>query len=127
MSADPARLRLLYELGCAFAARRELDGLIELVMTRCRDVFDAEGASILLVDHEKQELYFPYVAQDDPQVTERLLGLRFPVAEGIAGAVMESGKPLRVDDVSTHPRFYGAIDRSSGVTTRAMLSAPLIG
>jgi len=127
MSADPARLRLLYELGCAFAARRELDGLVELVVTRCREVLDAEGASVLLVDHEKQELYFPYVAQQDPHVTERLLGLRFPVGEGIAGAVLESGKALRVDDVSTHPRFYGAIDRSSGVTTRGMLSAPLVG
>ena len=33
---DRARLRVLHELGSAFAARLDLDELIPLVTTRCR-------------------------------------------------------------------------------------------
>jgi Nif-specific regulatory protein len=127
MSEDAGRLRLLYELGCAFAARRELDALVELVVTRCREVLDAEGAAVLLLDRARQELYFPYVATEDPGVRERLLGLRFPAAQGIAGAALETGQALRVDDVRRDPRFYGAIDESTRLTTRAVLAAPLVG
>ena len=58
---DSSRLRLLYDLGCAFAGRIDLDELIPLVMTKVREVLDAEGASVLLLDEARQELYFPYV------------------------------------------------------------------
>jgi Nif-specific regulatory protein len=120
-----ARLRLLYELGCKFAAHIELDELIPFVVSECRTVQDAEGASVLLLDTERDELYFPYVAEDDPEVVERLLQLRFPADRGIAGAVLRSGRALRVDDVAHDPRFYTGIDRSTGITTRNLLAAPL--
>src|SRR5262245_36306682 len=42
MTDDTARLRLLYELGCAFAARMQLDALSALVVQKCREVLDAE-------------------------------------------------------------------------------------
>jgi Nif-specific regulatory protein len=116
---------LLYELGCAFAARIELEQLIPLIMTKCREVLDAEGVSVLLLDPEQDELYFPYVAEEDPEVAARLLKLRFPADRGIAGAVVRSGKCVRVDDVATDPRFYSGIDRQSGATTRNMICAPL--
>src|SRR5262249_18927175 len=54
-----------------------------------------------------------------------LLALRSPADRGIAGAVLRSGRPLRIDDVTSDPRFYGGVDRQTGVTTRALLCAPL--
>jgi serine phosphatase RsbU (regulator of sigma subunit) len=125
MPDDAARLRLLYELGCAFAARMQLDELSAFVVQKCREVLDAEGAAILLFDAERDELYFPYVADVDAEAQARLLNLRFPAGSGIAGAVLRSGRPLRVDDVSTDPRFYGVVDRHTGLTTRALICAPL--
>jgi serine phosphatase RsbU (regulator of sigma subunit)/anti-sigma regulatory factor (Ser/Thr protein kinase) len=122
---DSGRLRLLYELGCAFAARVELDDLVSLVVRKCREVLDAEGAAVLLLDPQRHELYFPYVADDDPAVATRLRQLRFPADHGIAGAVLRSGRPLRVDDVAQDPRFYAGVDRRSGLTTRNILTAPL--
>lgn len=122
---DSGRLRLLYELGCAFAARVELDDLVALVIRKCREVLDAEGAAVLLLDAQRHELYFPYVADEDPTVAARLRDLRFPADHGIAGAVLRSGRPLRVDDVANDPRFFGGVDRRSGLTTRNILSAPL--
>ena len=123
--ADSGRLRLLYELGCAFAARVELDDLVALVVRKCREVLDAEGAAVLLLDAERHELYFPYVADEDPAVAARLRELRFPADQGIAGAVLRDGRPLRVDDVAHDPRFYRGVDRQSGLTTRNVLTVPL--
>jgi Nif-specific regulatory protein len=124
-SDSAARLRLLYDLGCAFAERIEIDELIPLVVAKCREVLDAEGVAILLLDAEREELYFPYVADEDPEVAARLLRLRFPAARGIAGNVVQSGQSVRVDDVGSDPRFYDGIDRDTGLTTRTMLCAPL--
>ncbi|HSP99621.1 MAG TPA: GAF domain-containing SpoIIE family protein phosphatase [Candidatus Dormibacteraeota bacterium] len=125
MAEDAAQLRLLYELGCAFAARIDLDELSALVVQKCREVLDAEGASILLLDPERDELYFPYVADTQPDVAARLLSLRFPADRGIAGAVLRSGQSLRIDDASKDPRFFGGVDRRTGMTTRALICAPL--
>jgi Nif-specific regulatory protein len=124
---DAARLRLLYELGNAFAARLELDELLPLVVERCRDVIEAEGASVVLLDRETDELYFPYAASDDPEVAARLLRARFPADRGVAGAVITSGRSLRVDDVSVDPRFYPGVDEKTGFTTRSTIAAPLVG
>ena len=119
------RFRLLYDLACAFAARIDLDELFPFVVTKCREVFDAMGASVLLLDADTAELYFPYVAEDDPTILARLLELRFPADRGIAGWVLSNGKAVRVDDVQSHPRFFRGIDADTGVTTRTMLCAPL--
>src|SRR5262245_9442244 len=106
-AVDAARYRLLYDLGCAFSARIDLDELIAYVIRRCREVLEATAVSVLLLDPERGELYFPYVAEDDPEVAARLTKLRFPADRGIAGAVLGSGKAVRVDDVQSDPRFYG--------------------
>ena len=98
-----ARLRLLYELGCAFAARLELDELLPLVVAKCRDVLGAEGTAVLLLDPERNELFFPYVADEDPGVAERLAALRFPADRGFAGAAIEAGHAVRVDDAASDP------------------------
>jgi len=124
-SDESARLRLLFDLGSAFAARIELDELVPLVMTKCREALDAEGAAVLLLDSDSNQLYFPYAADEDEAVTRRLSSLRFPADQGIAGHVLHSGHSLRVDDVEKDPRFYRGIDRESGLTTRNMICSPL--
>jgi len=118
--------RLIYELGNAFASQLDLDSLLELVTQKCREALDAEGVAILLLDSSGLELYFPYLADLDPEVARRLAGLRFSAALGIAGEALLKGQPLKVDDVSREERFYSLIDRHTGLTTRSILAAPLI-
>jgi Nif-specific regulatory protein len=126
-SDDAARLQLLYELGNAFAARLELHELLPLVVEKCRDVIEAEGAAVLLLDRDADELYFPYAASDDPEIAARLLRARFPADRGVAGAVITTGRSVRVDDVAMDPRFYPGVDQKTGFTTRATIAAPLLG
>jgi Nif-specific regulatory protein len=124
--ADSSRLKLLYELGCAFAERNELHELVPFVVDRCREAIGAQGVSVLLLDPARNELYFPYVAQDDPEVARRLSELRFPADRGIAGEALSSGKSVKVDDVQNDPRFFRGIDRDTGMVTRNILAVPLV-
>jgi len=121
-----ALYRLIYELGNAFACQLELDALLELVTQKCREVLEAEGAAILLLDSSGEELYFPYLADLDPEIARRLAGLRFSALLGIAGEALRSGRALKIDDVSREEHFYSLIDRHTGLTTRSILAAPLI-
>lgn len=125
ISTDSARNQLIYELGNAFTSRLGLEELIPLVITKCREALDADGVSVLLLDEQRNELYFPYVSEDDPEVAERLRGLRFPADRGVAGAVLHSGHGEKVDDPQSDPRFYSGVDRKTGVTTKSLLAAPL--
>ncbi|MGH7821133.1 MAG: sigma 54-interacting transcriptional regulator, partial [Candidatus Binatia bacterium] len=125
-SADTARLRLVYDLGRTFTAHMELEELLPLVTSKCREALDAEGVSVLLLDSDRDELYFPYVAEEKPEVAERLIGLRFPADRGIAGAALQGGRSIRVDDAQSDFRFYGGVDRHTGATTRSLLAVPLI-
>jgi Nif-specific regulatory protein len=124
--ADPAsRFRLLHQLLSAFSARIDLDDLIPLVMEQCRHVFGAESVAILLLDAAAGELYFPYAAGATPELAAQLSRTRFPADRGIAATVLRSGRALRVDDAQADTRFYPEVDRVTGLTTRALLSAPL--
>jgi serine phosphatase RsbU (regulator of sigma subunit) len=125
MFDDSARLRLLHELGCAFASRTELEDLCRLVISKCGEALHAEGVGILLQDRNTQELFFPYVANEDPVAAERLRGLRFPADRGIAGEVLRCGRPIRVDDVNADRRFYSGVDQQSGTRTRNLIATPL--
>jgi transcriptional regulator with GAF, ATPase, and Fis domain len=124
-SRDP-RTRVLYDLAREFAAQLELDQLLPLIISKCREVLDAEGVAILLLDRESNELYFPYYSQADPEVAAKLAGLRFAADHGIVGSVLKSGHAERVDHPASDPRWYTGVDRTTGVTTRAILAAPLI-
>jgi Nif-specific regulatory protein len=118
--------RLIYELGNAFASRLELTPLIELVTSKCREVLDADGVAVMLLDAEKQELYFPYFSDRDPKVAARLAVARVPVGKGIAGEVFQTGRSVRIDNVSTDRHFYSGVDKKTGLTTRSVLAAPLV-
>jgi transcriptional regulator with GAF, ATPase, and Fis domain len=120
------RFALLHELGCAFAERIELNELLPLVVNKCREVLNAEGISILLLDPDRNELYFPYVSQSDPAVLERLRSLRFPADKGIAGAALNNATPIRVTDAQDDNRLYHGVDKATGFTTHDMLAVPLI-
>jgi Nif-specific regulatory protein len=128
MERDPrdSLNKVLYDLTRAFAAELDFDLLIPLIVRRCRDALDAGGVSVMLLDRDRGEFYFPYNSQDDPEISARLAGLRFPADRSIAGMVLETGRAKRVDDPGNDPRFYSAVDSSTGVATRSILAAPLV-
>jgi Nif-specific regulatory protein len=126
VEAESARFKLLYDLGCGFAARTEIVDLLPFVLSKCREALNAEGASILFLDRDRNEFYFPYVSGADSVATSRLSDLRFPADQGVAGAALRSGRSLKVDDAQGDSRHYRRADETTGLLTRNMIATPLI-
>ena len=122
---DGERLAVLLELSRGFAAQRDFDDLLPLVIRHTQEVLNAEGCSLLLVDETGTDLYFPVTSSDQEGVDRRLQNLRFPVSQGIAGHVVRTRQALLVDDVSSNQFFNPDIDQQTGERTRSVICAPL--
>ena len=125
MSSVAARLELLCDLNRRLATFGSLDELLTFATSRTRELFDAEGCAVLLVDHDAREFRFPVSSQRATVGSERLAELRFPMDRGVAGWVLANGQAVAIDDAQHDPRFYRGVDRDTGTTTRSMLAAPL--
>lgn len=121
------RLDVLYEVNRRLASFTDLGELLRYATRRTRELFEAEGCAVLLLDGKRRELYFPVASQSESRhgSEARLAEIRFPADRGIAGWVVTHGQGALVNDVSADSRFYADVDRRTAVTTRAVLCAPL--
>jgi len=124
-SAEAERYRLLYEFSCAFAAKTDLAELIPVVIAKCRAALNAKAASVMLLDAPRNELYFPYISDDNVAAAGVLSQLRVPADRGIAGAALQTGRPILVNDAQNDPRLYRDADRETGEITRNLIAVPL--
>jgi GAF domain-containing protein len=124
---DAERLHVLYEVSRRLATSSDLGELIGYATLRARELFDAEGCALLLVDRRRAEFHFPLASQRESQAggSVPLAEIRFPADRGIAGWVLAHDEAAAVPDVARDSRFYGGVDDLTGRTTRAVLCAPL--
>jgi two-component system NtrC family sensor kinase len=113
----------LHRAGQAIAATLDMRQVLELVIAEVRHLVGAQGATVLLLDHEVDELYFAAAAGPD---SSELRGLRLPASTGIAGVAIRERRSVLVEDVQHDPRFYRQIDSRTGGTTRSLIAVPLI-
>jgi len=121
------RLRVLYEITRKLATFTDLDDLLRFATRRARDLFEAEGCALLLLDRERNEFFFPIASQAESRrdSAERLAEIRFPADRGIAGWVVGHDESALVPDTAKDPRFYQGVDKSTQMQTRSLLCAPL--
>ena len=127
METDTNRLHLLYEVSRRLASFTDLNELLSYVTRRARELLDAEGCAVLLLDHARHEFYFPVASQrESREAGDTLLAeVRFPADRGVAGWVLEHGEAAAVQDAAHDARFYAGVDRLTNLSTRAILCAPL--
>lgn len=87
---------------------------------RLAALLSAERASLFLVDVAAQQLVIR-VSQDIDGNRE----MRLPMGKGIAGAVAQTGKTIRIDDAYADERFNPEVDKQTGFRTRSVLCIPL--
>ena len=92
---------------------RDLDAVLEFITREVRELLDVEGASVILLDDAQQEFYFRRSAFDDTETGRRMSEVRFPADKGVAGEVLRTGRPMIVNDTSTSPFFYAAVDEKT--------------
>lgn len=81
-------------------------------------LLNAERSSLFLVEGDELVLK---VAENLEEMGE----IRFPVGNGIAGAVAQGGQAIRIDDAYADPRFNRDVDKQTGFRTRSILCLPV--
>ena len=98
------------------------DELLKSIVEAAARIFGAAAASILLVNEQEQLLEFKvaYGASN-----RDLVGLKFPLNQGIAGYVVMTGQPLAISNVRQDARFNQDFAKSTGYMPNSILAMPL--
>jgi HD-GYP domain-containing protein (c-di-GMP phosphodiesterase class II) len=126
----------LVEIGTALTRESDLDSLLRLILSICREMVDADAGSIYV--RERVKLGGPYapsltfkVAQNDSVNVGVLNEFSLPIDENsIAGYVAKTAMSLNIDDVNHIDKkvpwhFNDGWDKKVGYITKSMLTLPL--
>jgi len=114
------KLTALLEVGKAMASERNLDRLLQLILSEVTKVMEADRSSLFLVDRERNELWSK-IAQG-LEVRE----IRIKIGMGISGYVAQTGKTVNIQDAYNDPRFNQETDKRTGYRTRTILCVPML-
>ncbi len=115
-------LEIFHGVAKALTSSLDLDSILQTIMEKMAEYFQPDTWSLLMVDEEKNELYFAIAVGT---AAEALKNVRLKVGEGIAGWVAKNGERLIVPDVMTDPRFAKRIDEMTKWETRSIICVPL--
>jgi len=119
---DEPRLRLLLEIGTSIVAQLDSEAVLRRVLDAGRELTGARYAAIGILDSERRGLErFLTAGIDD--ATRRAIG-DLPRGAGILGEIIRHPEPLRLADISEHPRSYGFPPEHPPMTT--FLGAPVL-
>jgi PAS domain S-box-containing protein len=99
------------------------DEVLRQVIQELNRSFHVEAGSILLVDPERNDLFFVTTLEGG---LERFLDVRIPMGVGIVGYVAQSAEPAVVNDPANDPRFYRKVSSDVGFVNRNIICVPLI-
>ena len=119
------------EIGTVLTEKRDLEEILDTILTEARRLTASDAGSIYRVVEEGTDKYLKFeLAQNDsieiPEAKKKLL----PVdTSSLAGYVAASGETLNIDDVYEDSgeewEFDSSVDDSLGYRTRSVLVVPL--
>lgn len=115
----------LLRIARALHRYRGLDERLEFITKEVQHLMQVDGASVILLDEDRQEFFFRESVYDDGQTGQRMKEIRFPADKGVAAHVYRTGKPHILRDASQDPYFFREVDEKSSYQTRSMLDVPL--
>jgi signal transduction histidine kinase len=119
---DEARLRRLLDVGRSLISELEPETVLQRLLDVARELTGARYAAIGVLDERRQGLErFLTVGIDED--THRQIG-DLPRGRGVLGVLISDPQPLRLADVSAHPRSYGFPLAHPSMTT--FLGVPIV-
>jgi len=115
-------LTIFHDVAKALTSSLDLDSILQTIMEKMAEYFRPDTWSLLMVDEQRDELYFAIAVGDKAEV---LKNARLKVGEGIAGWVAKHGEQAIVPDVESDPRFAKRIDETTQWETRSIICFPL--
>src|ERR671937_2605446 len=114
------RLRKLLLVTDAALAHLSLDDLLDELLTRIREILDADTAAFLMLDERTDELV-ARAAKGLEEEVER--GVRIPVGGGFAGRIAAEAAPVVIDDID-RAEVLNPLLREKGI--KSLLGVPLL-
>ncbi len=126
-----AELETLNKIGVALSTERNTDALLELILTKSREITSCDAGSLYLVDEEQgggKHLVFRLTQSDSHSVPFRQFTLPIDTSS-IAGYAAATGEILNIKDayrIRKHPfRLNREFDQKFGYRTKSMLVVPM--
>jgi HD-GYP domain-containing protein (c-di-GMP phosphodiesterase class II) len=125
------RIAALNRIGIALSAERDLEKLLETILTESRRFSSSEAGSLYLMEESPEGRRLRFKLAQNDAVTFAFSERTVPVDEAsLAGWVAVHGEPLVLEDAYALPegapyRHNHAFDESTGFRTRAMLVVPM--
>ena len=117
----------------SFANERRVSGLVNVIRAvqkdlpaqsfayglshNVRDLIGAHGCSVFLVDTAQERLVS--LASDSLRIVKQ------PLTQSIAGNVVLSGQPVKLDRATVDARYNAQVDQKSSFTTESLCAVPI--
>jgi len=118
-------LHLLFSIAKEICFTRNLDLLLDQLVSRTVQVLKAEAASLYLMNPDTVMLDFAIVKGHSSDAL-RNLDIHLRPGEGLAGWAAAHGKAILSNNPSGDPRFKREVDLMTGFQTKSVLAVPLI-
>ena len=125
ISRRAGEFEALYQTAADVSSQTDLHTLLNTVIQRARDLMNAAGSDVYLLDADARTLEL--AAANDP---DHRRGSRIALGEGVSGRVAESKQPLIINDYRTwegRSLQYEGLPYTSAIGIPMLYSGQLIG
>jgi diguanylate cyclase (GGDEF)-like protein len=119
---EKGEVAVFQELGKALTSTLQLDQVLRTIMEKIDEFLRPDNWSLLLLDEEKQELYFELAVG---KASQALRDVRIKMGQGIAGWVAQHGETVVVPDTSKDTRFFAKVDEKTKTETQSIVAVPV--
>ncbi len=116
-------LEALVEASAAINASMDLTEVLNQVARSAAAVVRGDAASVMLLDRQQDRLTFRGACGDRGDI---LIGESFDAKLGIAGHVVQTGRPILTPDAHSHPQFFIGIENKVAYRTRDLIAVPMV-
>jgi signal transduction histidine kinase len=99
------RLRRLMDVGRGLVSNLDLEAVLQQLVEVGRELTGAQYAALGILDAERRELE-RFITLGIDEATRTAIG-DLPRGHGVLGELIRDARPLRLDDVGSHPHSYG--------------------
>lgn len=118
-----SRVTRLCRMEQELATATDSDEVLTKIAAFCRELAEADEASILLYDEEADELYFKETKGEMGEVIKKV---RVPLDKpSIAGHTLKNREPQIINDVASDPRHFKGVDAVARKRTEKLLAVPI--
>lgn len=112
----------LNEFASILMGKFELDEVAHALTIKTRELFEAEGASILVPAKNGSNFLFAYVHAEQREVQQRLEHFKVPADKGVAGWVARNRKSILVSKTENCDLLNTEVDEHASFKTRNLIA-----